>query len=158
MTTGDELRAVMRRHPAGLAVLTVQGHTGPLGATVGSLVSLSLDPPLVGLSLGLHAPLHEPVRDVGSFALSVLGHGQEAVAQRFGSGGLPPLAAWHEIETREGVTGAPLLAEAAGWLECRLAAEHEAGDHTVFVGEVVAAEAGPVEPGLVYLAGTYASL
>ena len=155
---GELLRAVMRRFPAGLAVMTVQTETQPLGATVGSLVSLSLEPPLVGVSLGVHAPLLEPVRDAGAFALSLLGRGQEAIAQRFGVGGLPPLAAWHEVETREGVLGVPLLANAAGWLECHVAGEHGAGDHVIVVGNVVAAEAGPVEPGLVYVDGAYRSL
>lgn len=148
----------MRRFPAGLAVLTVRANGQRLGATVGSLVSLSLEPPLVGVTLGVHAPLLEPVRDAGAFALSLLGRGQEAVAQRFGTGGLPPLAAWHEVETRDGVLGAPLLAEAAAWLECRLATEHAAGDHVIVVGEVVEATAGSVEPGLVYVDRAYRSL
>lgn len=152
------LRAVMRRFPAGLAVLTVQTETQALGATVGSLVSLSLEPPLIGVSLGIHAPLLEPVRDAGVFALSLLGSGQEAIAQRFGTGGLPPLAAWHEVETRDGALGPPLLADAAGWLECRVDREHAAGDHVIVVGQVVSAETGPVAPGVVYVDGAYRSL
>lgn len=148
----------MRRFPSGLAVLAVSVDGRRVGATVGSLVSLSLDPPLVGVSLGVHAPLLEPVREAGAFGLSLLGQGQEAVAHRFGVGGLPPLAAWHELEVREGANGAPLLAQAAGWLECRVAGEHATGDHVLVVGEVTAAELGPASPGLVYLAGEYRSL
>lgn len=148
----------MRRYPSGLAVLTVRVDGRPLGATVGSLVSLSLEPPLVGVSLGVHAPLHEPVRSAGAFALSVLGRGQETIARRFGSGGLPPLVAWHELAVHDGVVGAPLLDEAAAWLECRVAGEQRAGDHTIFVGEVLVAEAGNVPAGLVYLDGTYRSV
>ena len=156
--TGDELRAVMRRFPAGLAVLTVSDAGRPLGATVGSLVSLSLEPPLVGISLGVHAPVLEPLRAAGSFGLSLLGRGQEGIAGRFGTGGLPPLAAWHEVEVREGELGAPLLPDAAGWLECRVTAEHAAGDHVIVVGEVVTAATGPVAPGLVFVDGAYRSL
>lgn len=148
----------MRRFPSGLAVLAVSVDGRRLGATVGSLVSLSLEPPLVGLSLGVHAPLLEPLREAGAFGLSVLGNGQEAIAHRFGVGGLPPLAAWHEVEVRAGSNGAPLLAEAAGWLECNVTDVHSAGDHVLVVGEVTAAEAGPVPPGLVYLRGEYHSL
>jgi flavin reductase (DIM6/NTAB) family NADH-FMN oxidoreductase RutF len=153
--SGDELRAVMRGFPSGVAVLTVNEPGERAAVTVGSLVSLSLEPPLVGVSLGIHTPLHELVRDTGGFALSLLGEGQEPVAQHFARGGIPPLALWHGFETRTGTTGAPLLAEAAGWLECRLWSETPAGDHTLFVGEVVAAEQGTVRPGLVYLDGTY---
>lgn len=145
----------MRRFPTGVAVLTVDEPGERAAVTVGSLVSLSLDPPLVGVSLGVHTPLHQLVRDTGGFALSLLGAGQEAVAQHFARGGIPPLALWHGIETRTDATGAPLLAEAAAWIECRLRSETPAGDHTLFVGEVLRAEPGPVPAGLVYLDGGY---
>jgi flavin reductase (DIM6/NTAB) family NADH-FMN oxidoreductase RutF len=156
--SADELRAVMRRFPAGVAVLTVSAERERAAVTVGSVVSLSLEPPLVGVALGVHTPLHEVVRDTGLFGLSLLGAGQAAVAQHFARGGLPPIALWHGIETRTGTTGVPLLAEAAGWLECRLWSEAPAGDHTLFVGEVVAAEPGPVSPGLVYLESAFQDL
>jgi flavin reductase (DIM6/NTAB) family NADH-FMN oxidoreductase RutF len=152
---GDELRAVMRRFPSGVAVLTVVAERERAAVTVGSVVSLSLEPPLVGVALGVHTPLHEVVRDTGVFGLSLLGAGQAAVAQHFARGGLPPIALWHGIETRTGATGAPLLVEAAGWLECRLWSESPAGDHTLFLGEVMSAETGRVPPGLVYLEGAY---
>lgn len=145
----------MRGFPSGVAVLTVNEPGERAAVTVGSLVSLSLDPPLVGVSLGVHTPLHALVRDTGAFALSILGEGQEAVAQHFARGGIPPLALWHGFETRAGDLGAPLLADAAGWLECRLWSEAPAGDHTFFVGEVVSARPGTVRPGLVYLDGVY---
>src|SRR5215207_73891 len=153
--SGDELRAVMRRFPAGVAVLTVNAERERTAVTVGSVMSLSLDPPLAGVALGVHTPLHELIRDTGGFALSLLGAGQEAVAQHFARSGIPPVALWHGVETRDGATGAPLLAEAVGWLECRLRSECSVGDHTLFVGEVVVAEAGRVPPGLVYLDGIY---
>ena len=155
MVSSDDLRAAMRRFPAGLAVVTLDAGGQRVGVTVGSLVSLSLEPPLVGMSVGRTAPLHEHVRDARSFALNLLGRGQEALAQHFGRSGLPPLVAWRDVETRRGSTGVPLLADAAAWLECRLRAEHEAGDHTFFVADVLAAELGRVPPGLVYLDGRY---
>ncbi len=153
--SGSDLREAMRRFPSGVAVLTVNAERERAAVTVGSVVSLSLEPPLVGVALGVHTPLHELVRECGAFALSLLGAGQEAVAQHFARGGIPPVALWQGVETREGVTGAPLLVEAAAWVECRLAGEAPAGDHTLFVGEVVAAETGPVPPGLVYLESAY---
>ncbi len=132
----------MRRFPTGVAVVTVAVEGQQLGLTVGSLVSLSLEPPLVGIAISRQAALHELLREGGSFAASLLGETQDALSQHFARG-VPPIAMWHGIESRPGpVTGAPLLEGALGWLECRLTAEHPTGDHTLFVGEVVSIELG----------------
>ena len=63
---------------------------------------------------------------------------------------MPPVVLWHGIAVRLGTTGVPLLTDALGWLECRVLAEHDVGDHTLFVGEVVALEEGEPGPGLAY--------
>jgi flavin reductase (DIM6/NTAB) family NADH-FMN oxidoreductase RutF len=140
-----------------VAVLTVDFEGERIGLTVGSLVSLSLEPPLVGVSISRQAAMHELLRRAGGFSLSLLAGDQEGVAQHFARG-VPPFAHWHGIGVREGAPGAPLVEGALGWLECRLAGEHEAGDHTLFVGEVVAAERGRGAPALVRVGGSYVSL
>lgn len=147
----------MRRFPAGVAVITVDVEGERLGLTVGSLVSLSLEPPLVGVSINRQAALHEFMRRADGFAASLLGAGQEALAQHFARG-VPPIALWQGVATRAGTLGAPLLEDALGWLECRRWAEYEAGDHTVFVGEVLTVEQGRPGPPLVYLDQRYVSL
>jgi flavin reductase (DIM6/NTAB) family NADH-FMN oxidoreductase RutF len=147
----------MRGFPSGVAVVTVDREGERLGLTIGSLVSLSLDPPLVGASISRQAAMHELLRDAGGFALSLLAGDQEEVAQHFARG-VPPFAHWHGIATREGAAGAPLLDGAIGWLECRVAEELPAGDHTLFVGEVLSVEAGRQAPALVYVGGRYTSL
>jgi len=157
VATGDELRALMRRFPAGVAVITVDVEGERLGLTVGSLVALSLDPPLVGVSVSRQAAMHELLRLAGGFAASLLAGGQEWLAQHFARG-VPPIALWKGIATREGARGAPLLVGALGWLECRTQTEIDAGDHTLFVGEVLAVELGPPAPPLVYYEGDYQTL
>jgi flavin reductase (DIM6/NTAB) family NADH-FMN oxidoreductase RutF len=157
VTAGDELRALMRRAPASVAVLTVDTGREKLGLTVSSLVSLSLDPPLVGVSIAREAAMHELLREAGGFAASVLAGGQEWLAQHFARG-VPPIGMWHGIETEEGSGGAPLLAGALGSLECRLVGEHVAGDHTLFVGEVEVVRLGASAPPLVYHHGGYRAL
>ena len=82
--------------------------------------------------------------------MSLLGEGQEALAARF-SRGVPPIALWTDVPVRDGALGLPLLGGALGWLECETRAEHAIGDHTLFVGEVVALEPGPPARPLVYL-------
>jgi flavin reductase (DIM6/NTAB) family NADH-FMN oxidoreductase RutF len=148
---------LLRGFPSGVAVLTVDVECERLGLTVGSLVSLSRDPPLVGVGVSRQAAMHELLRRADGFALSLLAGDQEAIAQHFARG-VPPLAHWHGIATRPEAEGAPLLEDATGWLECRTSAEHDAGDHTLFVGEVLAAEQGRSAPPLVYVDQRYVSL
>ena len=135
--TGDELREVMRRFPAGVAVVTVDADGERLGLTVASLVSLSLEPPLVGVSVSVHAALHAVLQRAGGFGVSLLAADQDHVAAHFARG-VPPIGHWHGIALRSG-DGPPLLEGAVGWLECRRAGDYRASDHTLFCGEVLMA-------------------
>jgi flavin reductase (DIM6/NTAB) family NADH-FMN oxidoreductase RutF len=150
---GEELREVMRLIPAPVSVVTVDLEGERLGLTVASLVSLSLEPPLVGVAINRQAALHELLRRAGAFGVSVLGAGQEHLAQHFARG-VPPIALWQGIPVRE-ADGPPLLEEAVAWLRCRVWAAHETGDHTLFIGQVVAAAEGRAERALVYVDRRY---
>jgi len=152
--TGDELRDVMRRFAAPVAVVTGIDEREHFGLTVGSLVCLSLDPPLVGISIGKDSARHEPMRNAGAFAVSLLAEDQAPLAQHFARSGVPPVALWTGVATRPGVHG-PLLEGALAWLECTTWAEYEAGDHTLFLGEVVSTEFGKDGRALVYRGSTY---
>ncbi len=145
----------MRRFAAGVCVVTVAVDGQRLGITAGSLVSLSLEPPLVSVSIGIASSLHEPLREARRFAASLLAGDQERHAQHFARSGVPPLALWSGIELRESELPEPLLAGAVAWLECRTWAEYDAGDHTIFVGEVLWTELGRDERALVYVGGEY---
>ena len=153
---GERLRAVMRSFPSGVAVATVDVDGERVGLTLSSLVSLSLDPPLVGIAVRRDAALHELLRRAGVFALSLLSAGQEALAQHFARG-VPPIALWTGVATRADAPG-PLLAGAIGWLRCDVAGECPAGDHTLFVGDVTWAETGLPTAPLVYVEQTFRSL
>jgi flavin reductase (DIM6/NTAB) family NADH-FMN oxidoreductase RutF len=152
---GNELRNVMRLIPAPVAVVTVDLEGERIGLTVASLVSLSLEPPLVGIAVRRDAALHELLRRAGEFGINVLAEGQGHLAQHFARG-VPPIALWQGIPVRE-ADGPPLLEGALAWLRCRLTDEHETGDHTLFVGEVTEAEPGRAERALVYLDRRYVS-
>ena len=143
----------MRRHPVGVSVVTVDLEGQRLGVTVASLVSVALEPPLVVISIAHQAAIHELLRAAGGFAVSLLRAGQESLAQHFARG-VPPIALWTGVDVIEGGRG-PLLGRSIGWLECALAAEHVAGDHTLFVGLVERAEEGEPGPPLYRLDGAY---
>ena len=153
MVGGEELRALMRRFPAGVAIVSVDLEGERLGLTVGTLIPLSLDPLLVGFAVRREAALHELLRRSGAFGVSLLAVGQEAVAQHFARG-VPPIALWEGIEVREG-EGPPLVAGAIGWLIGRVSAEVPAGEDTFFVGEVLSLEEGTRERPLVYVDRRY---
>ena len=152
--TGEELREVMRRFPAPVAVVTAALDGERFGLTVGSLVSLSLRPPLVGISIGKDSSSHEPIRRAGGWAVSLLGAEQVHVAQHFARSGIPPVALWVGVDVRDGARG-PLVEGAIGWLECKTVADHDAGDHTIFVGEVESTDVGGAGEGLVYRGGEF---
>jgi flavin reductase (DIM6/NTAB) family NADH-FMN oxidoreductase RutF len=154
--TGEELREVMRRFPAPVAVVTTALEGERFGLTVGSLVSLSLQPALVGISIGKESSSHEPLRRAGGWAASLLSGAQGNIAQHFARSGIPPVALWNGVDVRDGSHG-PLVSGALAWLECRTTSEHDAGDHTIFVAEVESTELGVAGPGLVYRGGEYFS-
>jgi len=152
-----KLRALLRRFPHGVAVLTVDADGARLGLTIDSLVSLSLEPPLVGIAISKYAAMHELLREAGAFVLSLLGENQVDVAQHFARG-VPPIALWQGISSHDGTVGAPLLDGAIGWIECRVAGEHDTGDHTLFVGEVLATSLGEPSAPLVHVESGYRAL
>lgn len=156
MVEPDGLRALLGRQATGVAVVTVDAGGQQLGLTVGSLVSLSLEPPLAGFAIAREAAMHELLREAGGCAVSLLAAGQEWLAQHFALG-VPPIAMWHGVSTEPGAGGAPLLVGALGWLECSLRDQVPAGSHTFFVCDVLRVELGEDAPALVRVRGEYRS-
>ena len=146
----------MRYWPHGVSVLTVDYEGDRMGVTVSSLVSLSLEPPLIGVSIGKEASCYELLRRAGTFAISLLGSEQAELARRFASG-RPPIVHWEGVDVREGQF-APLLEGALGWIEARARAEHDTGDHTFFVADAVSVEHGPATSALMYRDRDYHAL
>ena len=152
---GAEQRALFRRWPSGVSVVVTEAEGRRAGLTVSTLQSLSLDPPLVGISIAREASLHELLRDSGLWAASVLSGEQAALAQHFARS-VPPIALWNGIDVRE--DDPRLLAGAAGWLTARTIEELRTGDHTFFVGEILSLEEGRAPTSLVYVHRGYEGL
>ena len=136
----------MARLPAGVVVVSARQGDEFRGMTASSLVSISLEPPLVLVGLEREAATHTAVIETRAFNVSLLTRAQEFIADRL-SGRAPAIdPTWRSLPHRLGSNGIPLLDGSAAWLECRLVHVHAAGDHDICVGEVEAATAGAGEP------------
>jgi flavin reductase (DIM6/NTAB) family NADH-FMN oxidoreductase RutF len=148
-------RRVVGRFATGVVVVTTLTDEGLHGLTANAFCSVSLEPLLVLGCVDKLARGHERLTQAGAFAISILSDRQEFLADRFA--GRAPLvnASFDEAPYQQAVTGAPILDGCVAWLDCRLWATYDGGDHSIFVGEVVAAaEHREVQP-LLFLDGRY---
>lgn len=114
--------------------------------TASSLVSASLDPPMVLVALEHDAATRAAVVETKRFNVSLLNRAQEFIADRF-AGRAPAIdPSWRSLPHRLGANGIPLLDGAAAWLECTLVDVQSVGDHDVCVGQVDAATTGSGDP------------
>jgi flavin reductase (DIM6/NTAB) family NADH-FMN oxidoreductase RutF len=151
------LREVMSRFATGVTVLTAAGELGH-GMTANSFSSVSLDPPMVLCCVSRAARMHETIATTQAFAVSVLSAGQGELAAYFADWRRPRgMAQFDSVEWTPGPhTGSPLLIGSMAWLECRLAATYEGGDHSIFLGEVLASSRGDDDQrALLFFAGGY---
>ncbi|HEY5785796.1 MAG TPA: flavin reductase family protein [Microlunatus sp.] len=133
----EEFRHALAHWATGVAVLTCRWETRPYALTVTSFSSVSLDPPLVLVCIGKQSRFHAPVTATGTWAVSVLARAQGALARRFAAHGRAYATQFDDVVTTAAPSGAPVLDGSLVWLDCRTAALHDAGDHTIVVGEVV---------------------
>jgi flavin reductase (DIM6/NTAB) family NADH-FMN oxidoreductase RutF len=142
----DRFRDAMARLPAGVVVITARVGDEFRGLTASSLVSISLEPPMVLVGLERESATRAAVLETRAFNASLLTRSQEFLADRF-AGRAPALdLEWRTLPHRLGTNGIPLLDGCAAWLECRLLQVHEAGDHDICVGEVQGAAIGSGDP------------
>jgi len=156
--SSDDLRLWMRRWASGVTLVTAHDGHGPHGMTVSSFTSLSLDPPLVMISLELGSRTHQMVRESGRFAAVMLRADQQDLAERF-AGAVP------DSEPRFGGVayarspgGAPIPLERLAYLDCLVVDTHPAGTHTVFIGQVTGGEAEEAGAPLLYYNRAYRRL
>ncbi|MEO5873614.1 MAG: flavin reductase family protein, partial [Streptosporangiaceae bacterium] len=127
-----DLRAVAGRFATGVTVITTVVDGVDHAMTMNSFTSVSLDPLLVMFSVEKIARFHDLVLDAGTWAVSILGEDGQAASAWFAKRGRPlegQLEGWSHH--RGAATGAAVLTDAIGVLECRTHGVHEAGDHTI---------------------------
>lgn len=138
---------------SGVTVVTGIGPTSPVGFTCQSFSSLSLDPPRIVLCVSRTSTSWPAVRNGVSFCVNVLAQHQNALSERFARSGGDK---FRDVLWSPSPDGAPRLADATAWIDCRLHTEYDGGDHLVVIGDVRRLEA-PAEPRqpLLYYRGRY---
>ena len=150
----ERFRSVMGHFPTGVTVVTAGSPEGPVGMTANAVCSLSLEPLLLLGAFDNESRTLPVVRETGRFGVNILAAGQEDLARLFASkvgerekfAGIP-----HALHD-----GIPVIDGALAWIGCRLERLIAAGDHTIGMGAVEAAEAGTGEP-LIWFRGSYRS-
>jgi flavin reductase (DIM6/NTAB) family NADH-FMN oxidoreductase RutF len=150
-------RAALGRFATGVTVVTTVVDGQPHGMTANAFSSASLDPPLILVCVDHEAVLHDLLGESEAFGVSILAAAQEHLSIWFATADRPGgRAQFADVAWAPGAhTGAPLLDGAAARLECRPAGRFPAGDHSVFLGEVVAAELDSTNSPLLFLDGAY---
>lgn len=149
------LRRVLGSFATGVTVVTTRSADGrPVGLTANSFSSVSLLPPLVLWSLRCDSSAMDAFLTARHWAVHVLSADQQALSDRFARRSEDRFAG---LEIASGEAGVPMLSGCAAVLQCRTVAEHQAGDHVIFIGEVLACEHLDAQP-LVFHAGRYAQL
>ncbi|WP_435189434.1 flavin reductase family protein [Streptomyces sp. bgisy126] len=165
--SNEEFRAAMSRLASGVVLVTAHDpDDGPRGEDVGmtatAFTSVSLDPPLVLISLRNGSRMDDLLTDVPVWAVSVLSENQRHVAGRFSmKNRVSDRLLFADLPyTRGGASGAPLMGGALAVLECRTENRVVAGDHTLVVGRVLTAGASPADGSgpLTYFQGKYRQL
>ncbi len=139
---------VLRSLTNGLYALGVRGPAAAAHVTLVSwLTQVSVEPPLVAVAIRRESKTLDLVRWSSAFGVSVLARGSEALASRLGRSSSEAPEKLSGVELRAGpALGVPLLATSVGWLECRVVDQLSAGDHVVFLAEVIEAGVGDGEP------------
>jgi Conserved protein/domain typically associated with flavoprotein oxygenases, DIM6/NTAB family, COG1853 len=135
MVDAQTFRNALRRFASGVTVVATREGERLLGMTVSAFCSVSLDPPLVLVSIDRKTTTHEAIVRTGVFAVSILERTQQPLADRF-AGRLPVSDRFEGVRWRSGQSGAPVLEGALAYVDCRLWASYPGGDHTLFVGEL----------------------
>jgi flavin reductase (DIM6/NTAB) family NADH-FMN oxidoreductase RutF len=151
----EAFRSALGQFASGVTIVTTRDAAGvPLGLTVSSFCSVSLDPPLVLVCIDLRSDAHAGFRETGLFGVSILAEGQHQISELFAWGGSDRFDERH-VTAR--ATGVPLVVGALAQLECVVVSAHDEGDHRVYVGRVEHAQVHPGRP-LVYHHGDYHGL
>ncbi|HUK40475.1 MAG TPA: flavin reductase family protein [Candidatus Acidoferrales bacterium] len=147
-----ELRRIMGHFATGVTIVTTVDKTGAhFGLTANAFMSLSLNPPLVLISVDKSAQCYSCFDESKVFTVNFLSEHQEEISRRFATKGVEKFAG---LKWREGANGAAALEDVMAHIECKLVQTYEGGDHTILIGEILSATASGEKP-LLFFKGKY---
>ena len=147
---GDQLRAAMRAWTTGVAIVTAAHEGRQHGMTVSSFTSVSLDPPLIAVSLSKASHTHDLVRRAGAFGVTILASSQWQLSERFAGRVGGDGDRMEGVPTETFITGAPFLKGGLAFLDCRVTQAIRAGMNTLFLAEVLTVRGDDHDTPLVY--------
>lgn len=154
----NTLKRAFGTFPTGVTIVTAHTEDGPVGFTCQAFNALSLEPPLISLSVMRTSSSYPLIRKRGRFAVNVLRDGQHELALKFGT---RTLDRWQDVEWSADEGGSPRVGGSIASFDCELWAEHEAGDHLIVLGKVIRIHLpdgdSPADP-LVYNRSTFRHL
>jgi flavin reductase (DIM6/NTAB) family NADH-FMN oxidoreductase RutF len=154
--TSKDFRSAVGSFATGVTVVTTRGEEHAYGMTANAFSSVSLDPPLVLVCVIAQSEGSEHIRRNRCFAVNVLHAAQEPLSRYFASRERPRgRDAFGEVDHRIAASGSPILEGAIGYLDCRLHTSHDAGDHEIFIGEVLELGFDPEGEPLIFHGGGY---
>ena len=134
-----KFRSVLGNLPTGVVIVTGVDNSGePLGVTIGSFVSISLDPPLVGFFQGLNSKTWPAIAASGNFCANVLAQDQSDLCWRFAK---DAEARFEGVQWTPAASGAPKIAGSLAHIDCAIESSSQVGDHLFIVGRVQNLEA-----------------
>ena len=136
----EPLRKVMRQWPSGVAIASSQFESKIHGMTVNSFNSISLNPPLVTVTLANDTRTHDLVAKSGYFGISILNHNQQLISERFAGKVSEQDNRFDDLQTFTLLTGSPFIADGIGFLDCQVVHKYLMASSTLFVGKVLAAQ------------------
>jgi flavin reductase (DIM6/NTAB) family NADH-FMN oxidoreductase RutF len=152
----ERFRQALGYWASGVAIVTSRAGERVHGMTVSAFASVSLDPPLVLVCADKTSDTYAMIAEAGFFAVNILSSVQRDLSNRFASK-KDEHQRFVGLETREAVTGAPLLPGCLAHLDCQVVAVHDAGDHVIYVGRVEAVEEDAAREPLLYFQSGYRS-
>jgi flavin reductase (DIM6/NTAB) family NADH-FMN oxidoreductase RutF len=153
---GEHFRTVLGSWATGVTIVTSRHGDHVHGMTVSAFSSVSLDPPLVLVCADRSSNTNQLIQRSRVFTVSILEQGQEELSNRFASKKYEDVR-FDGLKCDDGATGCPHIPGAFATLDCRVSEVVDAGDHSVFIGLVEAAETSDADP-LLYYRGAYRKL
>jgi flavin reductase (DIM6/NTAB) family NADH-FMN oxidoreductase RutF len=126
----------MRRFPTGVTIVTTIDEGTPYGFTANAFTSVSAEPPMVLVCVNREASAHPIISRSSIFCVNILSSTQIDIAKQFADR-TRRADRFSGVTTHAAATGAPILGGCLAYVDCRLAEEHTAATHTIFIGEVV---------------------